>query len=70
MRNEPNDIRCEGCGILLAKREGPGLSIRRGELQATIQGTFHASLVCYRPRCRRLNVLRVPDAPVSSPGAA
>ena len=35
------------------------LVIQRGELQATIHGEFHAALVCYRPRCRKLNVLRL-----------
>lgn len=51
------EIRCKGCGILLAKIDKSGLTIRRGELQATINGDFLASIVCYRPRCRTLNVL-------------
>ena len=51
--------RCSSCGILLAKIDESRLTIRRGELQATIDGEFHASFVCYRPRCRSLNVLRI-----------
>ena len=51
--------RCSSCGILLAKVGDDGLTIRRSELQATMTGEFHASVVCYRPRCRTLNVLRI-----------
>lgn len=57
MRTQSRDIRCKGCNILLGKLDESGLTIRRGDLQATIAGDFHASLVCYRPRCRQLNVL-------------
>ena len=53
------DWRCSRCGILLARIDETGLTIRRGELQATLAGDFLASIVCYRPRCRTLNVLRV-----------
>jgi len=53
------DWRCSKCNILLAKVGDEGLTIRRSELQATMAGEFHASVVCYRPRCRTLNVLRV-----------
>ena len=53
------DWRCSQCGILLAKVGDDGLTIRRSELQATMTGEFHASVVCYRPRCRTLNVLRI-----------
>lgn len=51
------DIRCKNCGTLLAKLDDVGLTIRRGDLQATVEGTFRATLVCYRPRCRSLNIL-------------
>lgn len=51
------DIRCKGCSSLLGKLDESGLTIRRGHLQATMAGDFHASLVCYVPRCRQLNVL-------------
>ena len=53
------EIRCISCGVLLAKRDENGLSIQRGDLQATFDGDFHAAFVCYRPRCRKLNVLRM-----------
>lgn len=55
------DVRCTGCGVLLAKRVRGALSIERGDLQATFDGEFCASLVCYRPRCRKLNVLRIKE---------
>jgi len=51
-------VECNACRILLAKVDGHGLCIERGKLQVTIDGTFHASLVCYR--CGALNVLRIP----------
>jgi phage FluMu protein Com len=52
------ELRCTRCGALLGKLEEAGLSIRRGELQVTVDGTFRATLVCYRPRCRTLNIMR------------
>jgi hypothetical protein len=56
------EVRCRGCGALLARVEGNALTIVRGGLQATFQGSFHASFVCYRPGCQRLNVHRTqPD---------
>jgi phage FluMu protein Com len=53
-------VRCAFCGALLATTESEGLRIQRGHLEAVIDGTFRASLVCYRPRCRRINVVTVP----------
>jgi phage FluMu protein Com len=53
------EIRCAGCGSLLAKLAGGALTLQRNDLQATFDGDFHASIVCYRARCRRLNVLWV-----------
>lgn len=52
-----SDVRCTACGALLAKQEPTGLSIRRGDLQATIDGAYRVTLVCYRPRCRTLNIV-------------
>lgn len=51
------EVRCASCGMLLAKRDEAGLSIHRGDLQATFDGDFHASLVCYR--CKSLVVVRL-----------
>lgn len=59
------DIRCPGCGALLARVEGGGICIRRGGLQATFTGDVHAALVCYQPGCRRLTVVAT-----TSPGRA
>jgi hypothetical protein len=53
-----------GCGRLLAKMSNGALTLQRGDVQATFDGEFHASFVCYQPRCRRLNVVRI-----HSPGA-
>lgn len=64
--NKDKELRCAACGVLLAKEEAGALSIRRGDLQATIDGEFRASLVCYRPRCRKLNVFRLSAAPPRS----
>jgi hypothetical protein len=44
---------------LLAQLCGGRLVIQRGELQATFDGQFRASLVCSQPRCRRLNLVDV-----------
>jgi hypothetical protein len=68
---DARDVRCTGCGALLARLESGGLSISRGDLQATLVGDFLASLVCYRPHCRKLNVLPMKPAPAAhSPGPA
>jgi len=53
------DFRCRRCGVLLARIEGGGVSVHRGDFQLSIDGDFRASMVCYKPRCRTLNVLRV-----------
>jgi hypothetical protein len=53
------EIRCAGCGSLLAKLQGPTLNLQRGDLQASFDGQFHASIVCYRARCRQLTVVHV-----------
>lgn len=59
MASQAEDVRCTGCGKLLARRVGGVLTIQRGDLQVTVDGDFHAAFVCYQPRCRRLNVLTV-----------
>lgn len=61
MGTAPNsrEIRCKSCGILLAKTDANGMTVRRGDLQATFDGDFHASLVCYRSSCKTLNVIRL-----------
>jgi hypothetical protein len=57
---EAREIRCTGCGSLLAKlASGGALNLQRGDLQATFDGDFHASILCYRARCRTMNVVRV-----------
>lgn len=56
---DAGEIRCAGCGSLLAKLERGTLNLQRGDLQASFDGSFHASIVCYRARCKRLNVVQV-----------
>ncbi len=60
MNPKQDEVRCKSCGALLAKLDETGLTIRRGDLQATMDGVFRASLVCYRPNCRTLNTLSLP----------
>ena len=60
------EVRCRDCGALLARVEGNALTLTRGGLQATFQGSFHASFVCYRPGCQRLNVCRLPVDDIQS----
>jgi len=57
MNPKHDEVRCKSCGALLAKLEDAGLTIRRGDLQVTVDGTFRATLVCYRPHCKTLNIL-------------
>jgi len=66
MRSTPTKCRCKSCGALLAKRDDDGVSIRRGDMQATITGDFTAAVTCYR--CRTLNVLA--SRPSTPPPAA
>ena len=65
MSPSAKDIRCSECGRLLAKLNDGALTVHRGDVQATFDGEFHASFVCHRPGCGRLNVVRVlaPDTP-------
>jgi hypothetical protein len=58
-RFEDVDIRCAGCGALLARRDGAALVVQRGGVEARFEGTFRAAFVCYRPECRRMTVLEV-----------
>ena len=59
MLKKVKEIRCKQCGILLGKIDQSGLTIRRGQLEMTIDGDFHASFVCYREGCKKLNVIRL-----------
>ena len=59
MNPKHNEVRCKICKALLAKIDESGLTILRGDLQATIDGVFRAALICYRPRCRSLNILNL-----------
>ena len=63
MRTTSSEIRCRRCGTLLAKTDDAGMTIDRGQLQATMMGDFSASFVCYMPRCRALTVVKVNATP-------
>ena len=66
MGTQVREVRCKSCRILLAKIEGGAITIRRNDIEATFQGDLRASIVCYRTRCRAVNVL---ELPVRSPTA-
>jgi hypothetical protein len=70
MSKRNHDVRCKGCGAKLADLARDGLTIRRGKLQATITGAYHVSLVCYRPHCGTLNVVRHDSLPWDANAAA
>jgi len=59
MSNEPNEVRCKGCGRLLAKLHDGQLTIQRGDVHATFEGAFRAALICSQPRCRRATSIDV-----------
>ena len=52
-------LRCCFCGALLATKDEAGLRIQRGQMEAIIDGSFRALVVCYVPKCRRLNAFSV-----------
>jgi hypothetical protein len=53
MTNEPMEIRCRGCGRLLAQVLNGQLTVERGALRTTPDGPFRTALVCPEPPCRR-----------------
>lgn len=57
MGTQVREVRCKSCRILLAKIEDGAITIRRNDIEATFQGDVRASIVCYRTRCKALNVL-------------
>jgi len=57
------DVRCKTCGTLLCQIDDSGMTIRRGNLQVTVGGEFHASIVCYWRRCQTLNVINSKGRP-------
>ena len=59
MSTDEMEVRCSGCGKLLAKARGGSLVIQRGDLRTTFDGQFRASLTCGRPGCGRENVVVV-----------
>ena len=59
MSNEGWEVRCSACGKLLAKAQDGLLTIQRGDLRATFDGRFRASIVCSRPGCGQQNVVLV-----------
>ena len=59
MSNEGWDVRCSGCGRLLAKVQDGLLTVQRGDLRATFEGKFRASFICSRPSCGQKNVVLV-----------
>jgi phage FluMu protein Com len=64
------EIRCKGCGALLGVVEDEQFEVRRGELQVSYLGHGLVSMVCYTPKCKRLNSLRLPVGGSPAPGAS
>jgi len=62
MRTHPRQVRCKGCRILLGEHDEGGLTIRRNSLEVHYGGDGLVSIRCYRPRCRKLNVVRISSA--------
>lgn len=69
MRTHSREVRCEGCRILLAKLDDTGLAIRRNDLEVHCGRAGLVSIRCYRPRCRRLNVVRISTTPAGGAAA-
>jgi hypothetical protein len=69
MSKRTQKVLCKRCKAQLAELAHDGLTIRRGKLQATITGAYHASLVCYRPQCGTLNVVRHDVPPLAMSAA-
>ena len=70
MGTPAREVRCAGCQILLAQRDETGVTIRRNDFEAHYGGHGLVSILCYRPRCRRLNVLRIATSPTPEGDAA
>lgn len=71
MRTPPlfADYRCSSCCALLAKRDRGDLTIRRGDMQATVTGRdFTVSVTCYRCRARNVLALRREPPPTAPAG--
>lgn len=56
-KRDDDEVRCSHCSALLAKHEPAGMTIRRGDLEAVLSGTFRVTLRCYRPYCRQRTVV-------------
>jgi RNase P subunit RPR2 len=62
MRPAVQDHRCSRCCILLARQLGKQITIRRGDMQIVVEGTFRLTVSCYRCGQQNLFVDR-PRAP-------
>ncbi len=58
-RKTASDVRCTACQALLAKLVNDTIDIQRNDMQVAFAGNGQASIVCYRPHCRKLNVVTV-----------
>lgn len=70
MRTPSREVRCKDCRILLAEQDPSGITIRRNNLEVHYGGDGLVSIRCYRPRCRRLNVVRISTATAAGGAAA
>ena len=59
-RTDSVEFRCECCGVLLGKIEANQFVVRRGRMRWWTWGGSYVSVMCYNPRCERINSLRLP----------
>lgn len=67
MSNEQKKLNCKCCGALLGVIYGNRFEFRRGGIQVCYAGRGHIHIVCYQPKCRALNYLRLPILDAGDP---
>lgn len=60
MRAKKLEFRCECCGVLLGVIEGDRFVVKRGDMQTWTWGEGYISMMCYNPRCRYIDTLKIP----------
>jgi hypothetical protein len=53
INNEQFELRCRGCGQLLAEVIEGQLTLQQGNVRATFENGRRTTLICPQPRCRR-----------------
>ena len=55
------DLRCPGCGSLMARTHGTSLVMQRGGVLALVEGDAEVTFVCYRRRCGLWTTVQTSD---------